>query len=1100
MDLDPKPRHSRFDHLVALATPNSDLHEQQLQHVLQLVSRHVEQAIIHRESNRIEPAYVDFISACNILVDVVPYNVEYSTAKMAGEELYRELEEVKQKISMHVEEFQAIRDIIKAGDAGNGIAPASSAGGGLPSPASLHYPADPEPQSATSEMLKEWDALCGPSGVSPLESLHAVMDRQAHEPLTCVAPGPRPVSLKRKPVPAAKPPTLHARSLSAARQEASCAVNGLSDHACVERSARIRKTEELPPMDDVPDPSTSPRSLLQGAPLLSSLSANERARPRPSGPRMSSPRAYGSSRQSPLNGDFPHAMPRVPSPTYNPATAAPSAIDPARSTARSIFGPYGRSGSMVLTTASSDAALPMRTTESSYHDAGSSEGLTFPDETTIDAKKLVDYLKMGSDKLSILLIDVRDRTLYDEGHIFAPSVMCIEPVVLRPGMSADDIADALVLSPAKEMKLFKQRDQFDLLVCYDQPSTSTASAVSSLSSPTTDHLSIIHRALWDYNFDRTLKRRPLLLVGGLDAWTDLVGPQALISSQAFLPHVKRESGASAIRAMRAGLRDDEAMSDEQTTAVDGEYQAAEKRPADVGGMDYSHALPSSRPGEDLHLSSPGGTGSGAANNAGDPYHRSYDDFHRRYPAVAETPESMVRPRSRQGDGLPDDHDVRSSRSTVTRSRGPVSRVLAEPPKPPSRPPPAVPRQSFSGVSEKVPPLLPTTAHPPRLASPTSAGAAIRPTPPAVARTGLTNFGATCYMNAVLQCLSATTSLTAYFLSGRYQTDRQTAKALGPREVLPEAYASLLRQLWKSGLAYVAPRSFRELVARANEDFWDAHVQHDAHDFLVFLLDALHEGLNINRQRTRLNDLTPQEEGQRERLPARVASEREWRRWTHRNLSLVSRSFGGQHMSQLKCPDCGCTSTSYETFYSISLEIPRRGKSHLYECLNNYTRAEKLAVEDSWTCPRCKVPREASKQITLTRAPQILVIQLKRFKSVRRGTTDKNNLVVEFPLTGLDLTPYAVPPVTGAAAHDTRKLAGPEAQRAEAESTPPFLYDAYGVVQHFGSLTGGHYTSLIRGASPGQWMLFNDQHISNCTARNVCTAAAYLLFYVRTNAG
>ncbi len=291
------------------------------------------------------------------------------------------------------------------------------------------------------------------------------------------------------------------------------------------------------------------------------------------------------------------------------------------------------------------------------------------------------------------------------------------------------------------------------------------------------------------------------------------------------------------------------------------------------------------------------------------------------------------------------------------------------------------------------------------------------------------------------------------------------------------------------------------------------------------------------------------------------------------------------MSRLRCPVCGCTSTSYETFFSIALEIPRpgstapslassgggggggssggsggRGRSSwpsVYDCLRNYTREERLGPADPWTCPTCRESREASKQLTITRAPPILVLQLKRFRSVRRGCTDKNGLFVDFPLTGLNLTPFALPvaALAAAAANDagaavvtTTTAAAAAATAGTANGTaasngaangaamtmagggatmmngtasaaapspaPPaqrIEYNAFAVVNHFGSLHGGHYTALIRdrsagggggggsgGGGGGQWLEYNDRSVNSFPAHKVPSAAAYLLFYERVS--
>ena len=289
------------------------------------------------------------------------------------------------------------------------------------------------------------------------------------------------------------------------------------------------------------------------------------------------------------------------------------------------------------------------------------------------------------------------------------------------------------------------------------------------------------------------------------------------------------------------------------------------------------------------------------------------------------------------------------------------------------------------------------------------------------------------------------------------------------------------------------------MSRLNKDFENANVQHDANDFFVFLLDALHEDLNVNFAKARPANLTEAEERKREAFPAPLAARIEWNRWSQTNFSWISSLFSGQHMSRLRCPKCGFQSTSYETFNSISLEIPKKGHAHIYDCLKNYTKEERLGAEDCWTCPDCRVPREASKQITITRAPQILVVQLKRFRSVRRGFTDKSNTLVDFPLTRLDLQPYTLPRMNAADEQAAVRQFGPEMVAVSPETSPPFEYDCYAVVQHFGTLTGGHYKALIRGDSRGgSWMEFNDKIVSNCDARKVATEAAYLLFYVRSN--
>ena len=68
--------------------------------------------------------------------------------------------------------------------------------------------------------------------------------------------------------------------------------------------------------------------------------------------------------------------------------------------------------------------------------------------------------------------------------------------------------------------------------------------------------------------------------------------------------------------------------------------------------------------------------------------------------------------------------------------------------------------------------------------------------------------------------------------------------------------------------------------------------------------------------------------------------------------------------------------------SLSLPIPikklRLSSATLYQCLDYFVKEETLEKEDAWQCPKCLKKRKASKQLTLTKLPDILLIHLKRF--------------------------------------------------------------------------------------------------------------------------
>lgn len=106
------------------------------------------------------------------------------------------------------------------------------------------------------------------------------------------------------------------------------------------------------------------------------------------------------------------------------------------------------------------------------------------------------------------------------------------------------------------------------------------------------------------------------------------------------------------------------------------------------------------------------------------------------------------------------------------------------------------------------------------------------------------------------------------------------------------------------------------------------------------------------------------------------------------------------------------------------------------------------------CPNCKTLRRATKQLSLSRLPPVLLIHLKRF-SVKGPFTDKIETLVDFPLRSLDLTNYMPMPLPPGV--DKSQLNGghrmslsdPRAQ------LPPYKYDLYGVTNHSGNLSNGH---------------------------------------------
>ncbi|GLB43409.1 putative peptidase C19 family protein [Lyophyllum shimeji] len=165
---------------------------------------------------------------------------------------------------------------------------------------------------------------------------------------------------------------------------------------------------------------------------------------------------------------------------------------------------------------------------------------------------------------------------------------------------------------------------------------------------------------------------------------------------------------------------------------------------------------------------------------------------------------------------------------------------------------------------------------------------------------------------------------------------------------------------------------------------------------------------------------------------------------------------------------------------------------LQDCLEEFTREEKLGEDDLWYCPQCKKHQQATKKFDLWKAPDVLVVHLKRFSN-SRTLRDKIDTFVDFPTEGLDLSGMvgerAVAKRLAEQGVDLDQL-----QLGDLEE--PLVYDLFGVDEHMGGLGGGHYRAYALNHLNGKWYHFDDSFVTPARATDAVNANAYLLFYRR----
>ncbi|KAG2387686.1 hypothetical protein C9374_001280 [Naegleria lovaniensis] len=354
--------------------------------------------------------------------------------------------------------------------------------------------------------------------------------------------------------------------------------------------------------------------------------------------------------------------------------------------------------------------------------------------------------------------------------------------------------------------------------------------------------------------------------------------------------------------------------------------------------------------------------------------------------------------------------------------------------------------------------------------------------------GLRNIGNTCFMNATLQCLCSIQPIRDHFTS--------------PFKVNPKKEGNLAKQFSILLKNLITPSSENDPYFAINPvefkrtlnqytSLFRGFEQQDCQEFLRYVLDGLHEDLNRVVEKPKYEELKD------------IANEsvidksiRWYNNYIERNNSFITDLFLGQLKSEIQCHACKRQSITFDPFLDISLPIDfknphRRGSSGHYswppiskqhhdmnhevsleECLSKFTEEEMLTGIEQVYCSACKAHQDVTKKLTFCRIPEVLVVQLKRFSNDEKLLT----------------------PVRLSDPINFSNFLAKEA-RERFYQNEPIEYQLLGVIKHYGSLRGGHYTCQVKNSNE-EWYDYNDSTVKKLSHFNPSDSSAYVLFYGR----
>jgi ubiquitin carboxyl-terminal hydrolase 8 len=510
--------------VLAGATPDVDVYAP-IETILQRAETHFREAETAREFGRPDTALSSYLKAYIIVAELMPKHKDIGNIKAAGnpKQQHARYMRLRKQVVDGQDVFDKLKADIKADNVRTGVLPRAQQQQVARPPSSSS--AGPAPSSTEQHGFQQHD----------------------NRPLSPPINGTTGDMGNPMPSP----------TVTFGEESAPNMTNGASDVGASDEAA---PHESSPPSRAKPPVHAKPASLHGNAiktkarngaaPVASAQDLNERF----SKLRMQGPAGGSVQSSQALNGAVPYMpghrpnlslgrailpdLPNLPAPVYSPSrgTLSSAVADLPSSTERVSLD---RSASAISINGS--AALGLRATAQNDYfqirpaspaqriERAERKRPEIPEGQTLSVDEMVKYMNAGTGKVKMLVIDVRSREEFDEGHIMAQECICVEGNTLqRIDSSASEILDSMVLSPDVEQDAFIRRHEYDLIVFYDESSTQLKFRRDNARDKA---LTVLFNALVHFDTPTTRSEHTMkLLRGGIAAWIDKMGERSLTTS------------------------------------------------------------------------------------------------------------------------------------------------------------------------------------------------------------------------------------------------------------------------------------------------------------------------------------------------------------------------------------------------------------------------------------------------------------------------------------------------------------------------------------------------------------------------------------------